>query len=652
LSERSRCARVDSGATVGLESSAVLAEWTELKNAMQASVQVHLLRQGNFVSRLLQRQEGALSRPQEARPIGDGGGGVGVLAGGSPQEAVVTEGRAHSKGGVVLGPPVLSLETAEGPGTDGRKAGARRPGLDRPDEAAAPAPQQQPMVSTPSMRTPEMPLTPRRFERGTSFQSDSTAVWAENYRKLKRQDRRDSKSEWAVTLARDSIGTPGPGFVNSLVTGVLSWMKWWQCLEEPQRTGCSSKIVHHRIFGPAVAAVIFANAIYTLFNINYEMDTLGQDSFDGYSIELTFLIVYIVELMLKLATHRMYFFCNDDMLWNCMDFVLVIFSLGDVILTVFRAGPNNVTFARSLRLFKMGKILRIFKSMRFLRVLRVMMGCIYASFVSLFWSFVLTGMILYVFSLFFVQQMTVTLAETEGVDDALWAMQRESFRSVQRGILTLMQCTMGGLDWDTVYRLIEPMGTMYIMVFIFYIAFFNFAVFNILTGIFVENALKHCRPDGEELLLERRRKKFAELRELERIAEAMDLDGSGNINREEFLAAAQNEELVARFVDVGIDIRNTAQFFDTVGGSVGEEAVPVEDFVQKASHLQGVASNTVLHSMMMHMDTLMRRLDDIQVGQMLLHGIVGDQGSHIGNIETDLGLVKSGSVRVHIKDTL
>merc|ERR1719277_1677584 len=103
-----------------------------------------------------------------------------------------------------------------------------------------------------------------------------------------------------------------------------------------------------------------------------------------------------------------------------------------------------------------------------------MMMSIVGSFISVFWSFVMIGLILYVFALFFIQQMTGHLADRQGATDTTWHQQRTFFRSVERSTLTLLEAAMGGLDWDDVYALIQPLGPIYAISFIFYILFFNF----------------------------------------------------------------------------------------------------------------------------------------------------------------------------------
>lgn len=56
------------------------------------------------------------------------------------------------------------------------------------------------------------------------------------------------------------------------------------------------------------------------------------------------------------------------------------------------------------------KVLRVFRAIRFLKELHVMVTSIIGSLVSLGWSIVMLGLILFVFALFFVQQMAAYLS--------------------------------------------------------------------------------------------------------------------------------------------------------------------------------------------------------------------------------------------------
>ena len=53
-------------------------------------------------------------------------------------------------------------------------------------------------------------------------------------------------------------------------------------------------------------------------------------------------------------------------------------------------------------------------------------------------------------------------------------------------------------------------GPVYSAGFLFFVGFFNFAVFNILTGLFVEHAMKCAEPDDDEMIFEQRKQEQIE----------------------------------------------------------------------------------------------------------------------------------------------
>eukprot|EP00913_Durusdinium_trenchii_P025920 g24323.t1 len=64
---------------------------------------------------------------------------------------------------------------------------------------------------------------------------------------------------------------------------------------------------------------------------------------------------------------------------------------------------------------------------------------------------------------------------------------------------TLYMATTGGFDWKEALDLVAKIGEGGILAFLFYIAFFNFAVFNVLTGMFVDHAMKWSQSDNQTL---------------------------------------------------------------------------------------------------------------------------------------------------------
>jgi len=305
---------------------------------------------------------------------------------------------------------------------------------------------------------------------------------------------------------------------------------------------------------------------------------------------------------------------NDDMSWNIFDIVLVAFSLFDQILSQSGVSLGDVSFARALRIFKMGKILRIFRAMRFLKELRVMVNSILGSLVSLGWSVVMLGMILYVFALFFVQQLTAFQLEggPEFWQTELYEKQRYNLGSVEGTMLSLAMCTTGGKNWEEILLLLQPVGLLSVWAFGFYIAFFTFAVMNILTGIFVESAMQLCKPDEQEAFLLQQKQRKEEAEELLCIFETLDQDGNGRLSVDEWASGVRKERVRTALTALGVDIKDPELFFRTLATTLDIDEPDISDVISHILHMKGGASSMDLHGLIMQTVILQRSVHDLQ----------------------------------------
>merc|ERR1712228_316384 len=98
----------------------------------------------------------------------------------------------------------------------------------------------------------------------------------------------------------------------------------------------------------------------------------------------------------------------------------------------------------------------------------------------------------------------------------------------------------GGLDWQRLYHLLEGTGKIAPMALMFFIAFFHFALFNVLTGMFVEYTIEASRPDQEQVMLEQRRKEKKDIDILKRMCDCFDVDGSGTIALVEVMSIVED----------------------------------------------------------------------------------------------------------------
>merc|ERR1719382_1867531 len=90
----------------------------------------------------------------------------------------------------------------------------------------------------------------------------------------------------------------------------------------------------------------------------------------------------------------------------------------------------------------------------------------------------------------------------------------DTFGSVQVAMLTLFKTSMGGQDWEVFYDVAEQTGIFEAITFIIFVAFIQIALMNILTGIFVENAMKLAQPDRDTLAFQFRKQRMQDAQDL------------------------------------------------------------------------------------------------------------------------------------------
>ena len=69
---------------------------------------------------------------------------------------------------------------------------------------------------------------------------------------------------------------------------------------------------------------------------------------------------------------------------------------------------------------------------------------------------------------------------------------------------------------EVYYLALSPVGNAAVFALLFYIGFFQIALFNIITGYFVDEAMRKAAPDKETMMLYKRAEEFsvrAELRQ-------------------------------------------------------------------------------------------------------------------------------------------
>jgi voltage-gated sodium channel len=369
---------------------------------------------------------------------------------------------------------------------------------------------------------------------------------------------------------------------NSTAMSIVDRIKKLHKMQEPEREGCLAKFVTKKRFEGTAGLVILLNCGFMVASANYQVEHPGSNGSSlMQSMEIFFLTFYSLEVVLKLIVHRWFFFWNEDLRWNLLDLSLVIYGYFDILM-----GGVNITWLRSLRLFRMAKVLRVLRIVKSFKELRLILSCLMGSITNLIWSIVMIAIIVFMFSLVFVQQTAAHLADMPAEDRE--AGHIGDFETVERSMLSLYAAATGGQDWLVFYQALQPTGDFSCMIFLFFVAFIQIAVVNILTGIFVEKALKRATPDMQTQARDHRRQLVKQAGELRQLCEEMDEDHDNTISRKEFFNT-KSKNLKDYLKLMGLNYHDISELFKLLSGD-DDKKVPIEEFVRACMRLKTGAS--------------------------------------------------------------
>jgi len=274
-----------------------------------------------------------------------------------------------------------------------------------------------------------------------------------------------------------------------------------------------------------------------------------------------------------------------------------------------------VGYTRVFRVLKVVKVLRVVRVLQFFTDLRMMINCVLASIVSLFWCIVMIVFVMFIFAVYFTQEATRYMKEDgpPNVELADYPLIRVFFGNVQTSILTLFMSVTGGEDWRNVYVVLQPVGDMPCAFFLAFIFVFLFSILNIIMSIFVEKGVKMAEPDTNNQILEARRKQAADRKELMQMFNKVDADGSQTISQDEFEICVATEEFKDFLSTRGIDIKEARTFFDMVADTIGDRELDVNHVVRCCLGIKGFATSVDLHILRYEVREAMRLIEELHV---------------------------------------
>mmetsp|Transcript_98042 Transcript_98042/g.272808 ORF Transcript_98042/g.272808 Transcript_98042/m.272808 type:complete len:190 (-) Transcript_98042:233-802(-) len=151
------------------------------------------------------------------------------------------------------------------------------------------------------------------------------------------------------------------------------------------------------------------------------------------------------------------------------------------------------------------------------------------------------------------------------------------------------------------------MGPVPLILYIAYMAIMQFAVLNILTGVFCQSALDSAAHDQEMMAQSMAEQKHMYIRNMRQLFKDIDDDGSGSLSVAEFMAHLHDEGVRLYFESLDIDTSDVGTLFRLLDQDAQNE-LDVEEFVAGCLRIKGAAKGIDIAKLTYAQGALAKRL--------------------------------------------
>lgn len=372
-------------------------------------------------------------------------------------------------------------------------------------------------------------------------------------------------------------------------------------------------IVHHWSFDCFCGLMICANAVLIGLSTQHIARNAGVDK-QEYEVSGLFCnAFFLVELLMRVYVDRLKFFTSQGWRWNLFDTLLVVLSGVDAVIQYgfVEYDSDASSVAQRMKTIKMLRIARVCRVFRFFSELRLLALMILDCFKSLAWALCMLGIIMYCFAILFTQDVAVHLARLKDSSSPPDPVLANHFGDLFATLSSLFHSILNGISWYTLTQALKYNPAMTAL-FFFYTSFVLVAVLNIITGVFVNEAVQTTLSQREFLIEKQMVQKQRWCREMKDLFQSLDTDGNGGMSLEEIQECLFDPRVESYFQALGLEPHDAEQLFFHLDRDLSGE-VSLDEFLQGCLRLKGEARSIEVYSVMHELKTLTSRFDDLEV---------------------------------------
>lgn len=343
--------------------------------------------------------------------------------------------------------------------------------------------------------------------------------------------------------------------------------------------------------------IIFLNAGF--IGVDIELSNVDEFNWTFWSVETVFLVVFVVELMLRIAAERPQFWRFFFSLSGSFDFLVTFIGVLDAwVFTPISvtsggsgSGDNPFSSFTILRVFRLIRLVRLLRVIRMFNDLVILVQTIGNSIRAVAWMSLLLGMIMYTGSI-----LTVVLLGIPYRDSDPEVMAH--FGSLGSALFAHF-CVVTLEAWPDIALAAIQHNSLWALYFVFMIILTNFMLVNLMVGVIVERII-HASMEQENQLASFVAESEQFRNTLQVLFQSADLDASGAVSRKEvrqLLDDPRTHEIMSAF---GINLNIPPDTLHTIMDVNNDGDTSFEEFYRACMRLCG--SKQSIHSVFVQGD--------------------------------------------------
>merc|ERR1712048_295830 len=347
--------------------------------------------------------------------------------------------------------------------------------------------------------------------------------------------------------------------------------------------------------------LVVLNAIFIGWSVNVTLESLLRDEAPPEwidKVEIGFAFALSVDLILRVLCFGKAFMSDPaERWWNLFDAALVAIAIFEPIF----GNSADIKASRKFPALRIFRALRVLRIVRQLGTLRLMFAMITHAFVNVMWAFVFIMMFTFMLAVTFMQVTANKIDEFREDHPSAWMQHVNekmpdewvkkisvSYGNIVSSCVTLIASISGGLDWVEASWPLLQIDPMYLILYMSFVMFCVFGLMNILTGIFVANTKEVSEVDRDIVIRAQLKDRRSFANRLKNVLRSIDKDGSGSISKHELLEHLASSEFYAYLKTLDVTVSDAQGVFKLLDVN-GTGEVNIDEFVLSLMRFQGSA---------------------------------------------------------------